>query len=161
MGPPTGGHDERIMAVYRDTIAGLYRYVSSHCGGDRALAEDVTQETWLRAVRDWRAKGPPDEPMAWLVTVARNLLTSYYRRRRPASIDAVSAADVLAAAVQADRAQRELLLGRARVEELRRLVSVGTAFQLDLKKAEVEVLERELELRQITQELQTLAAVKR
>ena len=149
------------MAVYRSTIAALYRYVSCNCCGDRALAEDVTQETWLRAVRDWRAKGPPDEPMAWLVTVARNLLTSYYRRRRPASIDAVSATDVLAAAVQADRAQRELLLGRARVEELRRLVSVGTAFQLDLKKAEVEVLERELELRQITQELQTLAAVKR
>jgi len=149
------------MAVYRETIAGLYRYVSCNCAGDRALAEDVTQETWLRAVRDWRAKGPPDEPMAWLVTVARNLLTSYYRRRRPASIDAVSATDVLAAAVQADRAQRELLLGRARVEELRRLVSVGTASQLDLKKAEVEVLERELELRQITQELQTLAAVKR
>lgn len=97
MAAPTGAHDERIMAVYRDTIAGLYRYVSSHCGGDRALAEDVTQETWLRAVREWRTKGPPDQPMAWLVTVARNLLTSYYRRRRPASIDSVPSADVPAA----------------------------------------------------------------
>jgi RNA polymerase sigma-70 factor (ECF subfamily) len=36
--------------------------------------------------------------MAWLVTVARNLLTSYYRRRRPAPIDSVSPAEVLAAA---------------------------------------------------------------
>jgi len=86
------------LAVYRSTIAALYRYVSCNCCGDRALAEDVTQETWLRAVREWRAHGPPDEPMAWLVTVARNLLTSYYRRRRPAPIDSVWAAEVLAAA---------------------------------------------------------------
>lgn len=88
--------DERILTVYRDTIDPLYRYVSRNCGGDRTLAEDVTQETWLRAVRDWRRKGPPDQPIAWLTTVARNLLVSYYRRHRPAQLDA-SAADVLAA----------------------------------------------------------------
>jgi outer membrane protein TolC len=75
--------------------------------------------------------------------------------------DAPAAARRMELTLQADRAQRELLLGRARLEELRRLVAVGTASQLDLKKAEVEVLERELELRQITQELQTLAAVRR
>jgi RNA polymerase sigma-70 factor (ECF subfamily) len=88
--------DERILAVYRDTIDTLYRFVSRNCAGDRALAEDVTQETWLRAVRDWRKKGPPDQPIAWLTTVARNLLVSYYRRQRPAQLD-VSAGEVLAA----------------------------------------------------------------
>jgi RNA polymerase sigma-70 factor (ECF subfamily) len=89
--------ETRILAVYRDTIDGLYRYVSRNACGDRALAEDVTQETWLRAVREWRRKGPPDEPLSWLTTVARNLLASYFRKRRPASLDAVSAGDVLAA----------------------------------------------------------------
>ena len=89
-------HDERILGIYRETIDTLYRYVSRNCGGDRALAEDVTQETWLRAVRDWRKKGPPDQPAAWLTAVARNLLISYFRRHRPAQLDA-SAADVLAA----------------------------------------------------------------
>ena len=91
------GIEARILAVYRDTIDRLYRYVSRNACGDRALAEDVTQEAWLRAVREWRRHGPPDEPLAWLTTVARNLLASYYRRRRPASIDDVSAGDVLAA----------------------------------------------------------------
>jgi predicted RNA polymerase sigma factor len=62
--------EERIVAVYRETIDGLYAYVSRCCYGDRTLAEDVTQETWLRAVRDWRRKGPPDRPLAWLITVA-------------------------------------------------------------------------------------------
>jgi RNA polymerase sigma-70 factor (ECF subfamily) len=89
--------EARIVAVYRETIDALYAYVSRTSGGDRTLAEDVTQETWLRAVREWRRTGPPDRPLAWLITVARNLLISYYRRRRPASLDSVSAADVLAA----------------------------------------------------------------
>lgn len=75
--------------------------------------------------------------------------------------DAPAAARRMELTLQAGRAQRELELGRARVEELRRLVEVGTASQLDLKKAEVEMLEHELELRQITQELQSLAGVKR
>jgi RNA polymerase sigma-70 factor (ECF subfamily) len=89
-------HDERILQVYRETIEALYGYVSRNCAGDRTLAEDVTQETWLRAVREWRKKGPPDQPIAWLTTVARNLLVSYFRRHRPAQLD-VSAAELLAA----------------------------------------------------------------
>lgn len=92
-----GATEERILAVYRETIDALYGYVSRNCCGDRTLAEDVTQETWLRAVREWRRKGPPDNPMAWLTTVARNLLVSYYRRRRPAPLDSVSPGEVLAA----------------------------------------------------------------
>jgi RNA polymerase sigma-70 factor, ECF subfamily len=97
MGARDSRIDERILDVYRDTIDALYGYVSRHCHGDRALAEDVTQEAWLRAVRDWRKKGPPDQPIAWLTTVSRNLLASYYRRRPAASLESVSAADVLTA----------------------------------------------------------------
>ena len=91
-----GGPEERIVAVYRETIDALYAYASRHSCGDRTLAEDVTR-TWLRAVRDWRRKGPPDRPLAWLITVARNLLASYYRRRRPAPLDSVSPGEVLSA----------------------------------------------------------------
>ena len=77
--------DDRILGIYRETIDALYRYVSRNCGGDRTLAEDVTQETWLRAVREWRKKGPPDQPIAWLTTVARNLLISSVVIGRPSS----------------------------------------------------------------------------
>jgi RNA polymerase sigma-70 factor (ECF subfamily) len=93
-----GASEERIVAVYRETIDALYGYVSRCCGDDRTLAEDVTQETWLRAVREWRRKGPPDRPLAWLTTVARNLLVSYFRAKRPAPLgEAVSPGRVLAA----------------------------------------------------------------
>lgn len=110
------GTEERILAAYRETIDALYGYVSRTCGGDRTLAEDVTQETWLRAVREWRRKGPPDQPLAWLITVARNLIASYYRRRRPAQLESVSAGEVLAALDQgraAESSQIAAVVGHA------------------------------------------------
>jgi RNA polymerase sigma-70 factor (ECF subfamily) len=76
-----------LIETYRSTIHQLYRYVSLRCGGDRALAEDVTQEAWLRAVVNWRRKGLPDEPLAWLTVVARNLLSNYFRSIRPVPLD--------------------------------------------------------------------------
>jgi DNA-directed RNA polymerase specialized sigma24 family protein len=52
------------LALYRETVAPLYAFVARRCGGDRALAEDVTQEAWLRAVDAWRRRGAPREPLA-------------------------------------------------------------------------------------------------
>jgi RNA polymerase sigma-70 factor (ECF subfamily) len=82
--PP--GEDE-IRIIYRATIDALYRYVVSRCDGDRDLAEDVTQETWLRAVCAWHTGGVPREPAAWLTTVAHNILANHFRRRRDQPLD--------------------------------------------------------------------------
>ena len=69
-----------IRRIYRDTIDELYRFVSRRCNGDRDLAEDITQETWLRAVRAWHADGVPERAPAWLATVAARLLSNHFRR---------------------------------------------------------------------------------
>jgi len=79
--------EEDVLRVYRDTIRPLYAYVSRRVGGDRSLTEDLVQETWMRALDSWPAKGLPDDPMAWLVRVARNTLVDHFRRQRPAAID--------------------------------------------------------------------------
>ena len=55
--------EDELRRIYGETIDALYGYVSRRCGGQRELAEDVTQETWLRAVRDWRRNGVPDNPL--------------------------------------------------------------------------------------------------
>ncbi len=81
--------DTTVMDIYRETVRPLYAYVSQRCGGDRALAEDITQETWLRAVAHWRRQGLPDVPLAWLKTVAKNLLLNTYRRARPVPLDSL------------------------------------------------------------------------
>jgi RNA polymerase sigma-70 factor (ECF subfamily) len=82
--------DERTLAqTYRELVHPLYDYVSRRCGGDRSLAEDVTQEAWLRAVATWKRDGLPRHPLAWLRTVSRNLLINYYRRTRPISLESL------------------------------------------------------------------------
>jgi RNA polymerase sigma-70 factor (ECF subfamily) len=99
MRPPVT--ETQITELYRGTVDALYAYASRKCGGERHLAEDVTQETWLRAVREWRRTGVPDNPLAWLTTVARNLILNHLRRREPVAIDSVSPA-TLSAAVEDD-----------------------------------------------------------
>jgi RNA polymerase sigma-70 factor, ECF subfamily len=89
--------ESELERIYDDTIVALYGYASRRCGGQRELAEDVTQETWVRALKHWRRHGVPDNPLGWLTTVARNLLVSHFRRRVGVPLDEVSVADVLAA----------------------------------------------------------------
>lgn len=82
--------EEEILRIYRETIDDFYLAVSRRCEGDRDLTEDVVQETWLRAVREWRAKGLPSSPIAWMTTVARNLLLNEFRKRRHEPLDSVA-----------------------------------------------------------------------
>lgn len=89
--------EAQLERIYDDTIVELYRYASRRCGGQRELAEDVTQEAWVRALRHWRQHGTPDNPLGWLTTVVRNLLVSHFRRRQGVPLDTVSPAEVLAA----------------------------------------------------------------
>jgi RNA polymerase sigma-70 factor (ECF subfamily) len=89
--------EARIREIYAETIDALYAYVSRKCGGDRELAEDVTQEAWLRAVREWRTSGVPRTPLAWLTVVARNLIFNHFRRRGRSPVSRVSAEELLSA----------------------------------------------------------------
>lgn len=89
--------EDQLMDIYWETIGPLYAYASRRCGGQRDLAEDVTQETWFRAVREWRKRGIPSSPLAWLTAVARNLIVDQLRRAHDVPLDTVSAADVLEA----------------------------------------------------------------
>jgi DNA-directed RNA polymerase specialized sigma24 family protein len=81
--------ERTLVSTYQETVRPLYAYVSLRCGADRSLAEDVTQETWLRAVVAWKKSGLPDAPLAWLKTVAKNLLANHYRRTPMISLDAL------------------------------------------------------------------------
>ena len=79
-----------IVRIYRETIRPLYAYVSRRVGGDAPLAEDLVQDTWMRALGAWPSGGVPDEPLAWLLRVARNTLVSHFRRARPMPVDPAS-----------------------------------------------------------------------
>lgn len=52
--------------------------------GDLPLADDVVQEALVQAVVSWRDSGVPDNPAAWLLTVARNRAIDRFRREQTA-----------------------------------------------------------------------------
>ncbi|SHN45627.1 ECF subfamily RNA polymerase sigma factor, BldN family [Cryptosporangium aurantiacum] len=69
----------RIYDRYFDTV---YRYISYRIGS-RTVAEDLTSEVWLRALRrigsvTWQGR----DLGAWLVTIARNLIADHYKSAR-------------------------------------------------------------------------------
>jgi len=78
--------EDELLAIYHETVHPLYRYVSRRTGGRRELAEDIVQESYIRAWDHWHRR-PAEQPMAWLTTVARNLLASHFRRLQPDSLE--------------------------------------------------------------------------
>jgi RNA polymerase sigma-70 factor (ECF subfamily) len=48
--------------------------------GDLATAEDAVQDAFLRALVQWPVEGPPANPRAWLVGVARHKALDHLRR---------------------------------------------------------------------------------
>ncbi len=76
--------EERLASLY-DAVGGpLTRYVQKLTLGDQQLAEDIVQETFLRA---WRYLSQHPETTAeefrpWLYTVARRLVIDNLRARR-------------------------------------------------------------------------------
>ena len=74
--------DEMLTALYADHGSALRRFVA-RLSGDHGRAEDIVQETMLRA---WRhpesVGGRTGAPLAWLYTVARHLAIDQHRARR-------------------------------------------------------------------------------
>lgn len=69
-----------LLALYDRALPEVYGYLLPRCGGDRALAEDVTSETFLAAVAAVQRGSVPDLTVAWLVGVARHKLVDHWRR---------------------------------------------------------------------------------
>jgi RNA polymerase sigma-70 factor (ECF subfamily) len=77
---------ELMQQLHADHAAALWRFTLRLVDNDRLRAEDVVQETMLRA---WRHRkvldGTPPAVRAWLFTVARNIVIDEWRTRRSRS----------------------------------------------------------------------------
>ncbi|MER6123265.1 sigma-70 family RNA polymerase sigma factor [Streptomyces sp. NPDC001795] len=82
--------EELLRTLYAEHAGPLFHYVLRLTSGDRQWAEDVVQETLLRAWQHPAAFDPARGPArAWLFTVARHLVIDARRARRarPAEAD--------------------------------------------------------------------------
>jgi RNA polymerase sigma-70 factor (ECF subfamily) len=74
---------DRLIEQYQHR---LLRYLV-HLSGNRELAEDLFQETWLRVLERGHQYDGRHEFSTWLYAVARNLTLDYLRKKSPVSLD--------------------------------------------------------------------------
>jgi RNA polymerase sigma-70 factor (ECF subfamily) len=72
-----------LMARHGDR---LFRYLRRLLG-DETMAEDVFQQTWVRASERIRRYDPSRPFRPWLLALGRNLALDHLRRDRPQSLD--------------------------------------------------------------------------
>jgi len=89
--PSTSPADDRRSSYEREALVHLdtlYR-VALRLTGNAADAEDLVQETMLRAYRSWDTFTLGTNAKGWLLTILRNLFINEYRRKRrhPETVD--------------------------------------------------------------------------
>ena len=74
--------------LYRKHAPEVYRYVYAVLG-DSADAEDITQTTFVNALRALERGDRPREPTNWLITIAHNLIRQRFRQQaaRPREVE--------------------------------------------------------------------------
>src|SRR6201986_1986045 len=64
----------------------LLRYLL-HLTGNRAVAEDLFQEVWLRVLEKGHLYDGRNRFVAWLMSIAHNVAIDHLRKRNPGSLD--------------------------------------------------------------------------
>jgi len=74
---------DRLIEQYQHRLLRYLVYLS----GNRELAEDLFQETWIRVLERGGQYDGKHEFSTWLFAVARNLTIDYLRKKAPVSLD--------------------------------------------------------------------------
>ncbi len=74
------GDEDRFRDWYDATLPRVYRYLAARCGGDEALAEELTQQTFVEAVRKPDRFDGRSDLVTWMCAIGRNRLIDHYRR---------------------------------------------------------------------------------
>ena len=107
--PSPSPDDALLDDLYRERAPALTNWITGMTR-DRAAAEDVVSEAFLRLARELAAGRRPDNPSAWVAQVARHLAISRARRSSTAArlasrlVDRSAGEDPAMAALASERA---------------------------------------------------------
>ncbi|MFD7653016.1 sigma-70 family RNA polymerase sigma factor [Actinosynnema sp. NPDC059797] len=117
------GDTDAFGALYDRYVDVVYRYVLFRVG-DRTLAEDVTSETFLRALRSIRSISYQGRDVgAWFVTIARNIVFDHVKSSRYRL--EVTTAELTDNREVTDGPEDEVLTGATNAELLRCVGQLG------------------------------------
>jgi RNA polymerase sigma-70 factor (ECF subfamily) len=97
---PADGRHAAFQAEALQHLDAVYRYAYA-LTRERSEAEDLTQDTFLQALRHWDQFRPGTNARAWLFTICRNLFLRQRERRSREEPMEAAALDGIAAAAQA------------------------------------------------------------
>lgn len=73
---------EHAFRTWYDVAAPrVYAYLLARCAGDRTLAEELTQQAFVGAIRDRASFDGRADPVTWVIAIARNRLIDHLRRQ--------------------------------------------------------------------------------
>jgi RNA polymerase sigma-70 factor (ECF subfamily) len=76
----TAQEKDRIARIYADGWSWIVATMIRFTGGNWDLAEECAQDAFAQALQKWPESGVPDQPLAWLITTARNRVIDRMRR---------------------------------------------------------------------------------
>jgi RNA polymerase sigma-70 factor, ECF subfamily len=68
-----------FRSFYEETLPRVYGYLYYRCHGDPAVADDLTQATFVEAVRRHRSFEGRSDPVTWVIGIARHKLLDHLR----------------------------------------------------------------------------------
>ncbi len=75
--------DGLVAHLFRHQAGQIMAVLTRRLGAHRIdLAEDIVQETLVRALRQWPLRGVPENPSGWLMQTANNLMIDLIRREK-------------------------------------------------------------------------------
>ena len=69
-----------FSAWYAMALPRVHAYIFSRCGHDPDLAEEITQQAFVDAIRDRRGYAGRAGELTWVIAIARHRLADHFRR---------------------------------------------------------------------------------
>ena len=117
--PPQANSPQEFAAVVEAHWTSVYR-LAFHMAGHRHDADELTQETFLKALERWQSYTPGTNLRAWLLRIATNLFLDERRKRKRRNTGSLPE-DVAGGPVAPERGlelKEQAELVRAAMEEL-------------------------------------------
>jgi RNA polymerase sigma-70 factor, ECF subfamily len=73
--------DAAFESWYRRTLPRVYSYLLPRCANDEALAEELTQQTFIAAIERRSRYDGRSDTVTWLLGISRHKLADYFRMR--------------------------------------------------------------------------------